>query len=64
MQRDILIIGCGIFGAAIAWAMGRRGLGHRVLIVDRQTPASGATSQAAGLGHAGAIRPGPAGAGG
>ena len=49
MQRDILIIGCGIFGAAIAWALGRRGLGQRVLIVDRQPPASGATSRAAGL---------------
>lgn len=49
MQRDILIVGCGIFGAAIAWALGRRGLGHRVLIVDRQPPASGATSRAAGL---------------
>ena len=49
MQRDILIVGCGIFGAAIAWALGLRGLGHRVLIVDRQTPASGATSRAAGL---------------
>ena len=49
MQRDILIVGCGIFGAAIAWNLGRRGLGHRVLIVDRQPPASGATSRAAGL---------------
>lgn len=49
MQRDIVIIGCGIFGAAIAWALGLRGLGHRVLIVDRQPPASGATSRAAGL---------------
>ena len=48
-QRDILIVGCGIFGAAIAWSLGRRGQGHRVLIVDRQTPASGATSRAAGL---------------
>jgi sarcosine oxidase, subunit beta len=49
VQRDILIIGCGIFGAAIAWALGRRGLGHRVLILDRQPQASGATSRAAGL---------------
>lgn len=49
MQRDILIIGCGIFGAAIAWALGRQGQGHRVLMVDRQSPASGATSRAAGL---------------
>jgi 4-methylaminobutanoate oxidase (formaldehyde-forming) len=49
VQRDIVIVGCGIFGAAIAWALGRRGLGHRVLIVDRQPAASGATSRAAGL---------------
>lgn len=49
MQRDILIIGCGIFGAAIAWSLGRRGLGQRVLIVDRQPAASAATSRAAGL---------------
>jgi 4-methylaminobutanoate oxidase (formaldehyde-forming) len=49
MQRDILIIGCGIFGAAIAWSLGLRGQGHRVLLVDRQTPASGSTSRAAGL---------------
>jgi sarcosine oxidase, subunit beta len=49
VQRDILIVGCGIFGAAIAWALGCQGLGHRVLIVDRQPPASGATSRAAGL---------------
>jgi sarcosine oxidase subunit beta len=49
VQRDILIIGCGIFGAAIAWALGHKGLGQRVLIVDRQPPASAATSRAAGL---------------
>lgn len=49
MQRDIVIVGCGIFGAAIAWALALRGLGHRVLIVDRQPPASGSTSRAAGL---------------
>jgi 4-methylaminobutanoate oxidase (formaldehyde-forming) len=48
-QRDILIIGCGIFGAAIAWALARQGLGDRVLILERQMPASGATSRAAGL---------------
>ena len=49
VQRDIVIVGCGIFGAAIAWALGRRGMGHRVLIVDRQPAGSGATSRAAGL---------------
>ncbi len=48
-QRDILVIGGGIFGAAIAWALGRRGLGQRVLILERGQPAGGATSRAAAL---------------
>lgn len=48
-QRDIVVIGGGIFGAAIAWALGRRGLGHRVLILERGQPAGGATSRAAAL---------------
>lgn len=48
-QRDILVIGGGIFGAAIAWALGRRGLGHRVLVLERGQPAGGATSRAAAL---------------
>ncbi|NDP39398.1 MAG: FAD-binding oxidoreductase [Rhodoferax sp.] len=48
-QRDVLIIGGGIFGSAIAWALGRRGLGKRVLILEREQPASGATSRAAAL---------------
>jgi 4-methylaminobutanoate oxidase (formaldehyde-forming) len=48
-ERNILIIGGGIFGAAIAYALGRRGLGHRVLILERGQPAGGATSRAAAL---------------
>jgi 4-methylaminobutanoate oxidase (formaldehyde-forming) len=48
-QRDILVIGGGIFGAAIAWALGRRGLGARVLVLERGQPAGGATSRAAAL---------------
>ena len=48
-QRDILVIGGGIFGAAIAWALGRRGLGQRVLVLERGQPAGGATSRAAAL---------------
>lgn len=48
-QRDILIIGGGIFGAAIAYALGRRGLGQRVLVLEREQPAGAATSRAAAL---------------
>jgi 4-methylaminobutanoate oxidase (formaldehyde-forming) len=48
-KRDILIVGCGIFGTATAWALAKRGMGERVLLVDRQTPSSGATARAAGL---------------
>ncbi len=49
MGRDILIIGGGIFGTAIAYALGRRGLGERVLLLERQQLAGGATSRAAAL---------------
>lgn len=48
-QRDILVIGGGIFGAAIAWALARRGLGQRVLVLERGQAAGGATSRAAAL---------------
>lgn len=48
-QRDILVIGGGIFGAAVAWALGRRGQGHRVLVLERGQLAGGATSRAAAL---------------
>lgn len=47
--RDILIIGGGIFGAAIAWYLARQGQGHRVAILERGHPAGGATSRAAAL---------------
>lgn len=47
--RDILIIGAGIFGAAIAWSLARQGQGHRVTILERGHPAGGATSRAAAL---------------
>lgn len=48
-KRDILIVGGGIFGAAIAFRLARQGQGHRVRIVERHTPACGATSRAAAL---------------
>jgi len=49
MERDILIVGGGIFGAAIAFALGQRGLGERVLLLERQQLAHAATSRAAAL---------------
>ena len=48
-ERDILIIGGGIFGAAIAFALGQRGLGERVLLLERRQLAHAATSRAAAL---------------
>lgn len=47
--RDILIIGGGIFGAAVAHDLARHGLGERVLLLERLQPAAGATSRAAAL---------------
>ncbi|WP_428825663.1 NAD(P)/FAD-dependent oxidoreductase [Azonexus sp. IMCC34842] len=49
MNRDILIVGGGIFGASIAYALARRGLGERVLLLERQQLAGAATSRAAAL---------------
>lgn len=48
-DRDILIIGGGIFGAAVAYELARHGLGERVLVLERLQPAAGATSRAAAL---------------
>lgn len=49
VDRDILIIGGGIFGAAVAYELARHGLGNRVLVLERLQPAAGATSRAAAL---------------
>lgn len=48
-ERDILIVGGGIFGAAIAFALAQRGLGERVLLLERRQLAHAATSRAAAL---------------
>ena len=49
VDRDVLIIGGGIFGAAVAYDLARHGLGERVLLLERLQPAAGATSRAAAL---------------
>ena len=49
VERDILIVGGGIFGAAIAFALAQRGLGERVLLLERRQLAHAATSRAAAL---------------
>lgn len=49
MQRDIIIVGGGIIGAAVAYALGLRGQGERVCIIERAQPAAAATSRAAAL---------------
>lgn len=49
LARDIVIIGGGIFGAAVAYDLARHGLGERILVLERLQPAAGATSRAAAL---------------
>jgi len=48
-ERDILIIGAGVFGAACAYALARRGLGERVLVLERGQPGCGSTGRSAAL---------------
>ena len=46
-NQSVIVIGAGIVGAACAWALVRGG--HRVTVLDSNSPGSGAT--AAGMGH-------------
>lgn len=48
-ERDIVIVGGGIFGAAVAYELARHGLGERILVIERLQAAAGATSRAAAL---------------
>jgi sarcosine oxidase, subunit beta len=45
---DVVIVGAGILGLAVAWELGRRG-GRSVLVLDRHAPATQATAKAAAL---------------
>jgi glycine oxidase len=44
---DVAVVGAGIAGAAVAWGCARRGA--RVVIVERDRPAAGASGAAAGM---------------
>jgi glycine oxidase len=44
---DVLIVGGGVIGCAVAWDAARRGL--RVTVIERNTPGAAATSAAAGM---------------
>ena len=50
VTADIVVIGAGIIGAASAWRLAERGL--KVMVVERDTPASGSTGRSvAGVRH-------------
>ncbi|MCA0256072.1 MAG: FAD-binding oxidoreductase [Proteobacteria bacterium] len=55
--RSVLIIGCGIVGAATAFFLARRGVD--VTIIEREGPASAATGAADGAVSVASKRPGP-----
>jgi glycine oxidase len=44
---DVAVVGAGIAGAAVAWACASRGA--RVIVLERQLPATGASGAAAGM---------------
>jgi glycine oxidase len=44
---DVVIVGAGVIGLACAWRAAQRGL--EVIVLDRRTPAAGATGVAAGM---------------
>jgi glycine oxidase len=46
-KADVAIVGAGVIGLACAWRAAQRGL--EVVVLDRLTPASGATGVAAGM---------------
>jgi sarcosine oxidase subunit beta len=47
-RADVLILGAGISGCALAFHLARRGVGP-IIVYDPQTPSAGATGRAAGI---------------
>lgn len=47
MKADVVVIGCGVIGSAIAWELSRAGLS--VIGLDRAAPATGSTGAALGV---------------
>lgn len=47
--RDVLVVGAGVFGAAVACELARHGWGPRVRVLERLQLAAGATCRAAAL---------------
>ena len=47
MKADVVVIGCGVIGSAIAWELTRAGLS--VIGLDQAAPASGSTGAALGV---------------
>lgn len=47
-SADIVIVGGGVVGTSIAYHLGRRGAGHGVLLLERDTLGSGTTGRSVG----------------
>jgi glycine oxidase len=48
MQADVVIVGGGVMGCAVAWRLARRGVG-RIVVLERAIPGAEASSAAAGI---------------
>ncbi|RMG09434.1 MAG: FAD-binding oxidoreductase [Planctomycetota bacterium] len=46
---DVVVVGCGVVGASVAYHLGRRGAGQKVLVLEREkAPCTGSTPLSAG----------------
>src|SRR5215471_15641569 len=48
MQADVVIVGGGVMGCAVAWRLARRGA-RRIVVLERSIPGAEASSAAAGI---------------
>ena len=47
-RYDVVVVGAGVSGASLAWSLKTRGV-KRVLLVERDRPASGGTGKSAAI---------------